>query len=706
MQPIRYSLRPPTKSFHGGSLPNYFTTCKARKCGVWLSWLRANLRCLGRRRESELQGRRPHSRPRARVGQEAAGRQVEARTREQRGGDGGHEGRDDREGAAVSAATTALDGGRLLARHGGVVEVRIPNTSFGTVSGYFDDLDALARSVRPWDGRGNVFVTLNPVDRKLLARATNHVEGSVRTATRDADIVRRVWFPIDCDSVRPKGISATDAELAAALARRDEIVAFLRGLGFPEPFRAMSGNGGHAGYAVDLPNDEPTRKLFESSFKALGSRFSDEVVAVDESVFNASRVFKLYGTLAVKGDATPERPHRRAAIESAPLVFEPVAPELLHELTAMVPTPRACVSTSAAAEAVPTSARAPRPMSSAMQYLLRHGGPTMPRPDRSRWALSIALGFVNAGRAFEEYFAAVRNPRNLGGAKVQEIERRRGLKPARDYAEGRWRKADARVAASPPFGDRPDALRALLEVERVTETYPWGGRAGSTDRAVLTAHFAIARRTGKLVHDASDREVADLAGVTRWTVRRAHRRLVQWLRRVRTAGAERAATWRLKTPNGAKLTHHTTSRPRDPEGLCGASRSHLLADPGCDVWRFGLGLGKRGWQTWEALRQPQAAQALAAQLGVGVRAAQQRLARLAQSGLAERDAEGVWHRLEPDGDEVAALAARLGTAGAGRRQRWRHQDEREVRAKALAFFRWQRRHAAAEAQCRPGEDCA
>jgi hypothetical protein len=49
--------------------------------------------------------------------------------------------------------TAALDGVRLLARHGGIVEVRILGTRKGTVSGYFvDDLDALARAVAPWDG--------------------------------------------------------------------------------------------------------------------------------------------------------------------------------------------------------------------------------------------------------------------------------------------------------------------------------------------------------------------------------------------------------------------------------------------------------------------------------------------------------------------------------------------------------------------------
>jgi hypothetical protein len=43
-----------------------------------------------------------------------------------------------------TATVSILEGARLLARHGGVVEARILKTARGTVSGYFDNLDALA----------------------------------------------------------------------------------------------------------------------------------------------------------------------------------------------------------------------------------------------------------------------------------------------------------------------------------------------------------------------------------------------------------------------------------------------------------------------------------------------------------------------------------------------------------------------------------
>ena len=63
----------------------------------------------------------------------------------------------------------------VLSCPGDVREVRIP-TSRRTDSGYFDDPVALAAAVRPYDGRENVYITVNPVDPALLARAANRIK--------------------------------------------------------------------------------------------------------------------------------------------------------------------------------------------------------------------------------------------------------------------------------------------------------------------------------------------------------------------------------------------------------------------------------------------------------------------------------------------------------------------------------------------------
>jgi hypothetical protein len=239
----------------------------------------------------------------------------------------------------VPAVDEALGGLRLLACHNGVIEVRILNTRKGTISGYFDDLELAARAIARWDGTATIYATANPVNPALLARAHNRLVEYARVTTSDADILRRRWLLVDLDPVRPAGISATDAEVTAALSRRNELVTFVANLDFPDAVLAMSGNGAHAIWPVDLPNDAETTRLVEQALQALHHRFSDPVVRVDEAVFNAARIWKVYGTVAVKGDATGDRPHRRALIESAPDKLVDLPREALERLAAMAPRP-------------------------------------------------------------------------------------------------------------------------------------------------------------------------------------------------------------------------------------------------------------------------------------------------------------------------------------------------------------------------------
>jgi hypothetical protein len=236
-------------------------------------------------------------------------------------------------------ASDVREAATMLARHGGILEVRLLNTVKATVSGYFDNIGALVRAIAPWDGQTSIYVVMNEPDGRLLARSRNRLTVHAKATTTDADILRRVWFLVDVDSVRPKGISATDEEVAAALARRDDVVAWLREQGWADPILAMSGNGGHALYPIDEPNDEATTRLLERALKALDARFSDTLVTVDAAVFNAARIVKLPGTIAVKGDATADRPHRRAHVEKVPHPYVLVTREQLTALATMAPTP-------------------------------------------------------------------------------------------------------------------------------------------------------------------------------------------------------------------------------------------------------------------------------------------------------------------------------------------------------------------------------
>jgi P4 family phage/plasmid primase-like protien len=186
-----------------------------------------------------------------------------------------------------------------------------------TVAGYYepDQYAKAAEDIAPFDGKAQIYVTLNPVKRDLLARGANRLETAAERTTSDEDILCRLWLPVDADPVRPSGISATDWELQAARERSAGIAVEFESYG-AQVVPGMSGNGGHTLVRLpDLPNTPETTKAVVDILKTLSDTYSDDVVDIDTNVSNAARIWKVYGTLATKGDNIEERPHRRAVIE-------------------------------------------------------------------------------------------------------------------------------------------------------------------------------------------------------------------------------------------------------------------------------------------------------------------------------------------------------------------------------------------------------
>ena len=106
---------------------------------------------------------------------------------------------------------------------------------------------------------------------------------------------------------------------------------------WPEPVRASSGNGAHLLYRIDEPNSDESRQLVMDCLKALSFRFSDDKVDVDVKTGNASRIVKLYGSLACKGDEIEGRPHRLSWIIHAPDPADVVTTNQLHALAGLLP---------------------------------------------------------------------------------------------------------------------------------------------------------------------------------------------------------------------------------------------------------------------------------------------------------------------------------------------------------------------------------
>ena len=133
---------------------------------------------------------------------------------------------------------------RLWFQAGDVFEVRVLDAVSADYrrehieSGYFDyeHISAVPEALKRLLSFRGVYVTVNPVNPDLLARAVNRLRPAGRNpTTADTDIVRRRWLLIDCDPRRASGVSSSNAEHESALAKAREIRDGLSNLCWPDP---------------------------------------------------------------------------------------------------------------------------------------------------------------------------------------------------------------------------------------------------------------------------------------------------------------------------------------------------------------------------------------------------------------------------------------------------------------------------------------
>jgi hypothetical protein len=276
--------------------------------------------------------------------------------------------------ADVAEIRRALD---LLTVPGGVVEIRalkIPGRGKPHgAAGYFLDRDKATQAAAALDARkaGGVYLVLNEINPDLLARSPDRATDHLDPLTGDGDIIRRRWLPLDFDPTRPAGISATEDEHCNAEDVARTCAAWLSSLGWPAAILADSGNGAHLLFRIDLPNDETSTTLVRDAIAAVAERFTGGGVDVDLKVFNAGRVWKVYGTSGRKGHDMPDRPHRVARLVNVPSTIQVVTQEQLEALAAMVAKP------------------APRPSTTGNGY----GQPFTSRLDVPRWLTERGQGF-------------------------------------------------------------------------------------------------------------------------------------------------------------------------------------------------------------------------------------------------------------------------------------------------------------------------
>jgi hypothetical protein len=312
-----------------------------------------------------------------------------------------------------------------------VVELRVPSSGLNL---FFDDFDLLAErataiETTTFEKAAGIYVTLNPLIPRDWMRINSNRSIRGRGAT-DLDVRERYWIPIDIDPVRAKGHekdATTADELEAAMDVHSAVVDYLRGLGWnaaESALMAYSGNGLHSLWRVDLPAKDGG--FVKRVLDQLSDRFTNKYAKVDTSVFNPSRIFKLYGTTSRKGIETEDRPHRRAEFIYLPKVaIDKVAPELLIKIGGELPilgtdTPQVEESDELR-QILATSQRqnSDRVQAFLNKHIVDAAGPKVSREgDGEKWTLGcryVTDGHAaNTGRAGSAYIIADQ----LGGIKA------------------------------------------------------------------------------------------------------------------------------------------------------------------------------------------------------------------------------------------------------------------------------------------------
>lgn len=207
-----------------------------------------------------------------------------------------------------------------------------------TFSGYFTDADALINSLKKQDLKNsNVYITVNQPNEACYARKQKDQLMLEDTTTSDNDIDFYDWLMVDLDPKRPSKVSSSEEELMLAKNLGNKIYKYMQGLGFETPLMAMSGNGVHLMYRVNLKNTKEHQNLMKQSLKALDLLFSTDGVDIDLKNANPSRICKLYGTLAQKGRNDENRPHRMSYVIGNPTEVKVSDKKYLEKLCEIIP---------------------------------------------------------------------------------------------------------------------------------------------------------------------------------------------------------------------------------------------------------------------------------------------------------------------------------------------------------------------------------
>ena len=139
-------------------------------------------------------------------------------------------------------------------------------------------------------------------------------------ATKDSDISAYRFMLIDIDPERPSGTCATKEEKQSAVTIANNILQWFKanGIAIQHIIIADSGNGIHLLIPLNFLSPVTTKDRLKLILNLLNKKFSNKQSKIDVTVYNPSRITRLYGTLNCKGENTSERPYRQSKLLCVP----------------------------------------------------------------------------------------------------------------------------------------------------------------------------------------------------------------------------------------------------------------------------------------------------------------------------------------------------------------------------------------------------
>lgn len=200
---------------------------------------------------------------------------------------------------------------------GGCWEVRCIGKN-GVLSGFFDNIDDIVKSVSLCNGVYNVYLGLNPRNKALFD--SDPARNTLRRgkAAGNSDIIAIREFYIDLDCQREANTNSTDAELKEVARVAKKVITELQKRHI-KYILSLSGNGIHIFIRLpDCPNNKDTTAKIKQLLGWFARIFDTPLVHVDTGVHDPARIVRCPGTLNVKASHSVERPQRLCEIKTFP----------------------------------------------------------------------------------------------------------------------------------------------------------------------------------------------------------------------------------------------------------------------------------------------------------------------------------------------------------------------------------------------------